>query len=284
MTSNTGFLYVVATPIGNLADISERAKTVLSSVDIVAAEDTRHTGRLLQHLAIKTKLISLHDHNERQKTSTLLHKLQNGSNIALVSDAGTPLISDPGYFLVREVRAAGIKIIPVPGACALIAALSVSGVATDKFIFEGFLPAKSTARIKHLQTLGNESRSLVFYESTHRIEETLTDMLAVFGADRQITIARELTKTFETIHADTLENILLWMAGDSDQKRGEFVVVVSGNSDGSTKEQQESDRLVDILATKLPLAQATVLVAEITGERKKDLYQRALQRKGSLEL
>jgi len=279
MTSNTGVLYVVATPIGNLADITERAKQVLDSVDIIAAEDTRHTGRLLQHLSINKKMISLHDHNERQKAVYLIEQLQSGINIALVSDAGTPLISDPGYFLVREVRNANCKIIPIPGACALVAALSVSGLATDRFVFEGFLPAKSNARRKQLQALTNEPRSLIFYESTHRIEECLQDMCELFGATRLATIARELTKTFETIHTDTLQDLLLWMQADSDQKRGEFVVIVSACDKALTQEQSESDRVVDILSTKLSLAQATSLAAEITGERKKTLYQRALERK-----
>lgn len=279
MTSNTGILYVVATPIGNLADITERAKTVLSAVDVIAAEDTRHTGRLLQHLGITNKLISLHEYNERQRTSTLIKMMSNGKNVALVSDAGTPLISDPGFHLVREVRAAGYAIIPIPGACAIVAALCVSGMATDRFAFEGFLPAKRAARQKILETLVNESRSLVFYESTHRIVECLEDMKASFGASRSITIARELTKTFETIHSDSLENILSWMADDSNQKRGEFVIIVSGNQNQRPAETVESDRIVDILAAKLPLSQASSLAAEITGEQKKELYQRAIIRK-----
>ncbi|RLA05315.1 MAG: 16S rRNA (cytidine(1402)-2'-O)-methyltransferase [Gammaproteobacteria bacterium] len=279
MTSNTGVLYVVATPIGNLADISERAKSILELVDFVAAEDTRHSGRLLQHLGINKKLISLHDHNERQKAATIVQKLKNGQHIALVSDAGTPLISDPGYHLVREVRDADCKVVPIPGACALVAALSASGLATDRFIFEGFLPAKSGARRKHLQSLVNEARSIVFYESTHRIEDSLKDMESIFGDTRLVTIARELTKTFETIKTDKLSNIIKWIDEDSDQKRGEFVVIASGNPQALTADESESDRVVDILMTKLPLAQATSLASEITGQRKKGLYQRALDRK-----
>ena len=279
MTSNTGVLYVVATPIGNLADITERAKTILASVELIAAEDTRHTGRLLQHLEIKNKLISLHDHNERQKAVTLVEQLQQGKNIALVSDAGTPLISDPGFFLVREVRQAGIKVVPIPGACAMVAALSTSGLATDRFVFEGFLPSKAGARRKQLATLANEPRSLVFYESTHRIEDCLIDMRDNFGHHRQATVARELTKTFETIYSDTLENIIIWMQADADQKRGEFVVIVSGNQQSLTASESEADRIVDLIAAHLPLAQATSVAAEITGERKKNLYQRALLRK-----
>lgn len=279
MTSNKGVLYVVATPIGNLADITERAKTILATVDCVAAEDTRHTGRFLQHLGLNKKLISLHDHNERQKTAGLIDRLAQGDAIALVSDAGTPLISDPGYFLVREVRAAGFKVIPVPGACAMVAALSASGIATDRFIFEGFLPAKSGARRKCMEMLSNESRTLVFYESTHRIAESVQDMKDVFGGHRLATIARELTKTFETIYSDSLEGLVNWLEADSDQKRGEFVIIVSGNDESVSANESESDRIVDILTTRLPLTQATSLAAEITGERKKTLYQRALQRR-----
>lgn len=279
MPLNTGVLYVVATPIGNLSDITDRAKDILNSVELIAAEDTRHTRRLLQHLDIQTKSISLHDHNERQKSSTLVEQLIKGDNIALVSDAGTPLISDPGFFLVREVRAAGIKVVPIPGACAMVTALSASGLATDRFIFEGFLSSKSGARCKQLEQLANEPRTLVFYESTHRIEDCLVDMSNIFGKERQATIARELTKTFETIHSDSLENLIQWMQSDSDQKRGEFVVIVAGSTNALTSDEKESDRIVDLLATKLPLAQATALAADITGERKKVLYQRALQRK-----
>ena len=279
MTSNSGVLYVVATPIGNLADITDRAKTVLGTVELIAAEDTRHTGRLLQHLNINSKLISLHDHNERQKAFILVEHLQKGKNIALVSDAGTPLISDPGFFLVREVREAGIKVIPIPGACAMVTALSASGIATDRFIFEGFLPSKAGARRKQLQSLANESRTLVFYESTHRIEDCLTDMGETFGNKRQATIARELTKTFETIHSDSLENLVIWMQSDSDQKRGEFVVIVAGNQQSLTASEAEADRIVDLITPHLSLALATSVAADITGERKKNLYQRALQRK-----
>ncbi len=279
MTSNTGFLYVVATPIGNLSDITERAKRILTDVDLIAAEDTRHTGSLLKHLNISNKLISLHDHNERSQAEKLIERLKSGKNIALVSDAGTPLISDPGYHLVREVRAAGYKVVPIPGACAMIAALSSSGLATDRFVFEGFLPSKSGARTKQLEVLKNEPRTLVFYESTHRIVDSLTDIRDVFGEDRTATIARELTKTFETIHTDTLENLVTWIKNDSNQTRGEFVLVISGNEQALSADESNADRMVDILSKKLPLTQATSVVAEITGERKKPLYQRALERK-----
>jgi len=279
MTSNSGVLYVVATPIGNLADISERARVTLASVDVIAAEDTRRTGQLLQHLGIKSKLVSLHEHNERNKTAIIVTRLELGENVALVSDAGTPLISDPGFFLVREVRNAGFRVVPIPGACAMVTALSVSGVATDRFTFEGFLSPKSGARRKQLKALVNEQRTMVFYESTHRIESSLSDMKTIFGDSRPATVARELTKTFETIYSDTLENIINWMQGDYQQKKGEFVVMVSGNQQSSSSSEAEVDRMVDILMTQLPITQATALAAEISGERKKALYQRAVMRK-----
>jgi len=279
MTTKKGVLYVVATPIGNLADISQRAKTTLESVAFVAAEDTRHTGQLLKHLGIKNKLVSLHDFNERNKTAFIIEQLEQGENIALVSDAGTPLISDPGFFLVREVRSAGFTVVPVPGACAMVAALSVSGIATDRFAFEGFLASKSATRQKQLKALVNEQRTMIFYESTHRIESSIGDMKSIFGGERHATIARELTKTFETIYTDTLDNLINWMHGDKQQKKGEFVVIVSGNPQESSSSEIEADRMVDILLTQLPITQAASLVAEISGERKKDLYQRALNRK-----
>ena len=281
MTSRNAVLYVVATPIGNLADITHRAISTLESVDVIAAEDTRHTGQLLKHLNIKNKLLSLHDHNERSQSSIIITHLEQGKSVALVSDAGTPLISDPGFFLVREVRHAGFKVVPIPGPCAMVTALSVSGIATDRFVFEGFLPQKSGARRKHLKTLENEQRSMVFYESTHRIESSLSDMKSIFGKSREVTIARELTKTFETIYSNSLENTITWMQDDHQQKKGEFVVIVSGNPQSSSTSDVEVDRIVDILMKQLPLAQAAAVAAEISGQRKKDLYQRALLRKGS---
>ncbi len=281
MAVKNGVLYIVATPIGNLADISKRARITLSSVKMIAAEDTRHTGQLLKHLGIKNKMVSLHDFNERNKTAMIIEQLAGGGDIALVSDAGTPLISDPGFFLVREVRMAGFQVIPVPGACAIITALSASGMATDRFVFEGFLAQKAAARQKQLQALVNEQRTMVFYESTHRIESCIKDMISLFGNIRLATIARELTKTFETIHSDTLENLLNWMQNDQNQKKGEFVIIISGNPQSSTSSTIEVDRMVDILMKQLPITQATSLVAEISGERKKALYQRALNRKNA---
>jgi len=281
MTSRNAVLYVVATPIGNLADITHRAISTLESVDVIAAEDTRHTGQLLKHLNIKNKLLSLHDHNERSQSAIIITHLEQGKSVALVSDAGTPLISDPGFFLVREVRQAGFKVVPIPGPCAMVTALSVSGIATDRFVFEGFLPPKSGARKKHLKALVNEQRSMVFYESTHRIESCLSDMKSIFGISREVTIARELTKTFETIYSNSLENTIKWMQDDHQQKKGEFVIIVSGNPQSSSTSDVEVDRIVDILMKQLPLAQAAAVAAEISGQRKKELYQRALLRKES---
>jgi len=281
MTSRNAVLYVVATPIGNLADITHRAISTLESVDVIAAEDTRHTGQLLKHLNIKNKLLSLHDHNERSQSAIIITHLEQGKSVALVSDAGTPLISDPGFFLVREVRQAGFKVVPIPGPCVMVTALSVSGIATDRFVFEGFLPPKSGARKKHLKALVNEQRSMVFYESTHRIESCLSDMKSIFGISREVTIARELTKTFETIYSNSLENTIKWMQDDHQQKKGEFVIIVSGNPQSSSTSDVEVDRIVDILMKQLPLAQAAAVAAEISGQRKKELYQRALLRKES---
>ncbi len=279
MTSRNAVLYIVATPIGNLADISQRAISTLKTVNVIAAEDTRHTGLLLKHLNIKNKLLSLHEHNERSQSSIIISRLEQGESVALVSDAGTPLISDPGFFLVREARQAGFKVVPIPGACAMITALSVSGIATDRFVFEGFLPHKQGARQKQLRAIANEPRTLVFYESTHRIIDCLKDMKNILGDERLVTIARELTKTFETLYSDTLNNSLNWMQDDVQQKKGEFVVILSGNQNPSSTSEVEVDRMVDILMKQLPMAQATATAAEISGQRKKELYQRALVRK-----
>ncbi len=215
-----GTLYVVATPIGNLGDMTARAIAVLQQVDLIAAEDTRHSGPLLQHFGITTACIACHDHNERQIAAGLVERIQSGESVALISDAGTPLISDPGYLLVRTAREAGVPVVPVPGASAMIAALSVSGLPSDRFSFEGFLPAKSSARRQRLQALADEGGTLIFYESTHRIEESLADMAEVFGPERYAVIAREITKRFETVHGDTLQNLIAWIAADANQTKG----------------------------------------------------------------
>ncbi len=272
-------LYVVATPIGNLADLSPRAQQILSEVDLVAAEDTRHTGRLLQHFNIKARMISVHDHNERQRSDELISRLSQGQSIALVSDAGTPLISDPGFVLVRAVREAGFDVSPVPGCCAFVAALSASGLPSDRFSFLGFLPAKSGARIAGLERLASNSETLIFYESTHRILDTLTDMAQVFGHDRYVVVARELTKTFETLHGATLAETLLWMKADANQQRGEFVLLVQGAAEAEVTDlDPETLRVLGLVADQLPPKKAAALVAEITGANKKALYQHLIDK------
>lgn len=272
-----GVLYIVATPIGNLADISDRAKQVLQDVDLILAEDTRHTKPLLQHFAITTRLRSCHEHNEQQVTGEVMRLLQQGQSIALVSDAGTPLISDPGYVLVREAHQNEIKVVPVPGASAPIAALSASGLPTDRFYFVGFLPAKRAARIKALDGLRDIQGTLLFFESSHRILASLQDCLDVFG-DRQVVMARELTKTFETIQSSTLSELCEFVAKDSNQQRGEFVIMLAGKTanDGDT-DFVELDRTLGILMQQLPLSQASEIGAKLLKMKKNKVYQRALE-------
>lgn len=272
-------LHIVATPIGNLSDISERAIQILKEVDLVAVEDTRHSGKLLQHLGISTPMLALHEHNETKKVHDIIEKLLAGTNIALISDAGTPLISDPGYHLVKTALEAGITVSPVPGPSALVAALSVSGLPSDSFIFEGFLPNKSSGRLKKLQTLVNENRTLIFYEAPHRIVACLQDMLEVFGAQRIAVIARELTKTFETIKNDSLENLLAWVKADTNQQRGEFVVLIQGIEKNKTVVDSEGEFILNTLMQELPLKQASQLAAKITGIKKNTLYQIGLNKK-----
>ncbi len=277
-----GTLYVVATPIGNLRDMSLRAIEVLKTVDCIAAEDTRHSMPLLQHFLITTRVISLHEHNERERSTQLLEALQRGESIALISDAGTPLISDPGYFLVREARECGIKVVPIPGPSAIIAALSVSGLPTDRFSFEGFLPAKSKQRVAQLNSLQHETRTMVFYEAPHRVLECLADMQSVFGMKRQAVIARELTKMFETIHNAPLDELLEWVKRDANQTRGEMVLVVAGAEAKLTEENLVlAENILQILLEELPLKQAVELAAKISGKRKNELYQLALKFKNA---
>lgn len=272
-------LYVVATPIGNLEDITFRAIEILKQVDLILAEDTRHSHRLLQHFDIHKPLISYHDHNEPEKEKTLLQELAHGKSLALISDAGTPLISDPGYRLVRLAQDLGFKVIPIPGPCALIAALSVSGLATDQFIFSGFLPAKSSARIKVLESLKSDSRTQIFYEAPHRIIETLEDMSEVLGEEREIVIARELTKTFETIYRSSIKDVIGWIKTEK-QERGEFVVLVAGfKKEGLSETHFDSTRVLKILLSELSLKQAVHLAAEITDQPKNVLYDMALKMK-----
>ncbi|SFH93434.1 16S rRNA (cytidine1402-2'-O)-methyltransferase [Pseudomonas guineae] len=276
--SPLGSLYVVATPIGNLDDISARALNILRSVALVAAEDTRHSARLMQHFGIGTPLAACHEHNERDQGGRFLARLLAGDDVALISDAGTPLISDPGYHLVRQARAAGIAVVPVPGACALIAALSAAGLPSDRFIFEGFLPAKTAGRRARLEQVKEEPRTLIFYEAPHRILECLQDMQAVFGDERPALLARELTKTFETLKGMPLAELAAWVAADSNQQRGECVVLVAGwqAPEGEEAVNAEALRILNLLLAEMPLKRAAALAAEITGVRKNLLYQVAL--------
>jgi 16S rRNA (cytidine1402-2'-O)-methyltransferase len=274
-------LYVVATPIGNLGDISTRAREVLAGVDVVAAEDTRHSGSLLAHLGVKSPLISLHDHNEAERAPVLVARLQAGESVALISDAGTPLISDPGFDLVRAARTAGITVTPVPGASALVAALSVSGLPTDRFVFEGFLPAKPSARRERLAALGQETRTLVFYESVHRLPESLADMAAAFGTARRGVLARELTKLHEGVRDATLQELVDWAGSDPAAAKGEVVLMVAGaEAAGAEALDAEAERVLRLLLAELPVKQAAALAAGITGLKKNPLYEKALELSG----
>jgi 16S rRNA (cytidine1402-2'-O)-methyltransferase len=279
---NSGKLYIVATPIGNLGDISQRACQTLSEVELILAEDTRKTRKLTSHFGISTPLQSLHEHNEQERAHHIVDLLQQGQNIALVSDAGTPLISDPGYRLVTVVAEANLSIIPIPGASAVITALSIAGLPTDRFIFEGFLPAKSQARQNHLQNNYYESRTQVYYESSHRIQATIHDMQQVFGAERPIVIARELTKLYEDIFRGTLAEAQNWLAADTHRSKGEFVLIIAGNAQPPNTETQAIN--ADILSTllsELPVKQAAHLTAKITGQAKNAVYKQALQLKNN---
>lgn len=269
---------MVATPIGNLQDISLRALEVLKSVDAIAAEDTRHTSHLLSHFAIQKKLIAVHEHNEQQSAQILLGRLQAGESIALVTDAGTPGISDPGAIVVNVLREAGINVVPVPGASAVIAALSASGITANGFLFYGFLPASGSQRRKTLESLKGYHSTLVFYEAPHRIVECIEDLDLVLGSDRRITIARELTKTFETFHQCNLAEAKAWLESDSNQQRGEFVLLVEAAPlVDAAPIDEEAERILRLLLTDLPLKQAVKLAAEITSVKKNLLYEFALK-------
>ncbi|RMQ39851.1 hypothetical protein ALP86_02873 [Pseudomonas amygdali pv. mori] len=278
--STPGSLYVVATPIGNLDDMSVRALKVLREVALIAAEDTRHSARLMQHFGISTPLAACHEHNERDEGSRFITRLLAGDDVALISDAGTPLISDPGYHLVRQARAAGVPVVPVPGACALIAALSAAGLPSDRFIFEGFLPAKAAGRKAKLGRVKEEPRTLIYYEAPHRILECLQDMEQVFGADRQALLAREITKTFETLKGLPLGELRAFVEADSNQQRGECVVLIAGWTPPEDEDVigEEARRILDLLLAEMPLKRAAALAAEITGVRKNLLYQVALEK------
>lgn len=268
-----GALFVVATPIGNLEDISARAVAVLREADLIAAEDTRSSRVLLERHGIGTAMQSLHEHNESALAARLVDRIRQGQRIALISDAGTPLVSDPGFRLVAAVRAAGLPVHPLPGACAAIAALSVAGLASDRFVFEGFLPARAAARRTRLAALAAEPRTLILYESAHRIVDSVDDMVAAFGGDRPATLARELTKRFETLLGPDLAAIAAALAGDPDQCRGEFVLVVAGNPDDGAAALAEGRRLYAALARELPRSRAARIAAELSGAPRRTLYE-----------
>lgn len=273
----SGTLYVVATPIGNLADLTPRAREVLASVVLIAAEDTRHTRQLLQSCGINTALTSLHEHNEGQKSAELVARLARGDSLALVSDAGTPLVSDPGFDLVAAARGQGIAVVAIPGACAAIAALSIAGLPTRRFVFEGFLPAKSAARSERLGQLAREERTLIFYEAPHRLAETLHDMAQIFGAERSASISRELTKRFETTYSGTLAQLSAAAESDSDMTRGEIVIVVSGAPPTNAALEFDGDALLRALLQELPPSQAAKIAAHLTGGKRSELYEAALR-------
>lgn len=272
-------LYIVATPIGNLSDISQRAIDTLQEVDVIAAEDTRHSGTLLQHYSISTPMISVHEHNEQQRSEVLLARLQQGESVALISDAGTPLISDPGYRLVSLVREHDIRVVPIPGSCALISALSASGLPSDRFSFEGFLPSKQGARQQTLEALKNDNRTLIFYESPRRLQSCLTDMVVVFGQNRLACLARELTKLHETITTKPLAELLEWVSNDSNQQRGECVLLVEGIKEQVTSDEIEINHMLTVLLKELPVKKAAAVTASLLDVSKNKAYEMALKLK-----
>lgn len=272
-------LYIVATPIGNLGDMGQRAIAVLQGVDLIAAEDTRHSQRLMQYFGIDTRLMAYHDHSDSRAQARIEGILAENGSVALISDAGTPLISDPGFRLVRDMQARGFPVHPVPGPCAAIAALSVSGLPTDRFLFEGFLPAKAGTRANRLAELATEEATLVFYEAPHRVRDTLAAMMAAFGDDREVVLAREITKTFETLRRDTLAGMLAFVEADHNQQKGEIVLVVAGCDGSGASLDADTARLLERLALELPAKKAAAIVAEHAGLRKKDLYNYLLARK-----
>ncbi|WP_444884049.1 16S rRNA (cytidine(1402)-2'-O)-methyltransferase [Microbulbifer sp. PSTR4-B] len=280
MGPDQALLYIVATPIGNLADMVPRAIEVLQCADLVAAEDTRHSQRLFSHFNIDTPLMAYHDHSDGKRTGQILQRLEQGQTVALISDAGTPLISDPGYRLVREAREKGIRVVPIPGACAFVAALSAAGLPSDRFSFEGFLPAKSGPRERALQELASDSRTLVFYEAPHRVADTLQAMAEVFGAEREAVIAREVSKAFETFQLMPLGELVNWVRSDSNQQRGEIVLLVRGAERRRDNALDgEAQRVMTLLLAELPPKKAAAIAAEITGVNKKVLYNWSLEQK-----
>ena len=273
-----GCLYIVATPIGNLDDITYRAVQVLQEVDAIAAEDTRHSKKLMQHLGVTTPLIALHEHNENARSEKIIKRLERGESLALISDAGTPLISDPGFPLVNQAHKAGLKTIPVPGASSVLAALSVSGLPTDRFVFEGFLPSKKTARQKRLRELEKETRTLILFETPHRITVALADLAEVLGEDREIFMARELTKTHEEVKRSSVGQVLEAASSGALQERGEFVLVLAGNGNKQSAIDDQALKIFDLLLEELPLKTSASLAAKITGLKRKDFYNEGLKK------
>jgi 16S rRNA (cytidine1402-2'-O)-methyltransferase len=275
-----GCLYIVATPIGNLDDITYRAVQVLKEVDAIAAEDTRHSKKLMQHLGVTTPLVALHEHNENALSEKIIKRLERGESLALISDAGTPLISDPGFPLVNQAHKAGLKIIPVPGASSVLAALSVSGLPTDRFVFEGFLPSKKTARQNRLRELEKETRTLILFETPHRITVALADLAEVLGEDREIFIARELTKTHEEVKRSSVGQVLEAASSGALQERGEFVLVLAGNGNKKSAIDDQALKIFDLLLEELPLKTSASLASKITGLKRKDFYNEGLKKSG----
>ncbi|MDJ0805553.1 MAG: 16S rRNA (cytidine(1402)-2'-O)-methyltransferase [Gammaproteobacteria bacterium] len=275
-----GLLYVVATPIGNLEDVTFRAVKVLQGVDFIAAEDTRHSRPLLSSQGIDTPVLSLHEHNERDKSAWLIERLIDGESLALIADAGTPLINDPGFPLVQQAVQAGIKVVPIPGANAMVCALSAAGLPTNRFLFAGFPPRQLTQRLNWLRALQRETGTLLFYESSHRIIPALSDMAEVFGRQREAVVARELTKLHETFLRGTLEALQIEIERDANQQRGEFVILIHGYSGNSgDRVMVDAEKILEVLSEELPVKQASALTARITGQKKNELYQRILRKK-----
>ena len=276
----TGILYLVATPIGNLGDFSSRAVDTLNEVDLIAAEDTRHSRPLLQHAGIKTPCQPYHAHNELSAAKQLVAKLCSGLSIALISDAGTPLISDPGSLLVAQAREADISVVPIPGPCAAITALSASGIASNDFRFVGFLSAKGAKRERQLTTLCDDASTLILYESVHRIDTLMDTLKTLLKPDRVVCLARELTKRFEQIKTAPIEQLHAWFVANPDTHRGEYVVIISGTVPESTPDS-DNERILSVLLTELPVKKAVALATKLTGERKNHLYELALKLNGN---
>jgi len=266
-------LYIVATPLGNIGDITYRAVEILKNVDLIAAEDTRHSGKLLSYYQISKPTFPLHDHNERQRGSVLIEKIKAGQSVALISDAGTPLISDPGYHLVNECREAGVDVVPVPGACAAITALSAAGLPSDRFSFEGFLPVKEKAKTEKLTALAEETQTMIFYESPRRMQDTVKHIINIMGAERKLVVARELTKLFESYYVLPASEMLEWLAQDTNHCRGEFVLMVAGAAKNQDALSVEAIKTLTLLKKELPLKKAAAITAEIHHLKKNDLYK-----------